>query len=318
MGDLSPLAHLGDLTKAANTLIEKISGALGGIFKPFQIRRVTKAEAEADIIRANGQAESDIIRATAQREVDIIRATTQIEITALERRALTRFFAEEGKKEYNIESIMSKALPQVTEQARSDQVEDDWIVNFFGKCRLISDEEMQTLWARILAGEANSPGKYSKRTVNLLASLDKSDAEKFSRLCCFCIYIADDENGEFVPLVYETDDSIYIDHGINFMTIAHLESVGLIHFSSLPTYARRCLGQKVFLQYFENKMWIEFENPEVNEVKLGQVLFTQAGQQLAPICGAQPQPGFLEYVMEKWKSFGYKTRLEAEQHLKFM
>lgn len=30
---------------------------------------------------------------------------------------------------------------------------------------------MQTLWARILAGEANAPGKFSKRTVNLVGSL---------------------------------------------------------------------------------------------------------------------------------------------------
>jgi hypothetical protein len=36
--------------------------------------------------------------------------------------------------------------------------------------------EMQNLWAQVLAGEANSPGTYSKRTVNFLSSLDKKDA----------------------------------------------------------------------------------------------------------------------------------------------
>ena len=44
---------------------------------------------------------------------------------------------------------------------------------------------MQILWARVLAGEANAPGTYSKRTVNLLSDFDKSDAELFTKLCGF-------------------------------------------------------------------------------------------------------------------------------------
>jgi len=43
----NPLANLGELTKPASVLIEKISDAVGGVFKPYQIVRVAKAEAEA-------------------------------------------------------------------------------------------------------------------------------------------------------------------------------------------------------------------------------------------------------------------------------
>lgn len=286
MGDSNSLVNLGDLAKPANTLIEKISDAIGGIFKPYQIRRVAQAEAEADKIRA----------------------IAQIEITDLQRRAMARFFAEEAKKQNNMEAITSKALPEVTEQAKPDQVEDDWITNFFDKCRLISDEEMQSLWARVLAGQANSPGRYSKRTVEILANLEKADAMLFSKLCSFGFYI-----GDVFPLIYDTNHNIYTDHGINFMAISHLESLGLIHFNHLSGYVRRGLGQKGFVDYFGNKVWIEFQKPENNELQVGHVLLTQAGQQLAPICGAQPRDGFVDYVKEKWKSLGYKTEPEAEQ-----
>ncbi len=54
---------------------------------------------------------------------------------------------------------------------------------------MISDEQMQALWAKILAGEANGPGRFSKKTVNIVASLDKSDAEAFTTLCGFAIKI---------------------------------------------------------------------------------------------------------------------------------
>jgi hypothetical protein len=161
------LINLGDASKPANTLIKKISAAIGGLCEPFQIRRVAQAEADADRIRA----------------------VTRIEITELEHRAMSRLFAEEAKKQHNIEAITLKALPDVSPESRPEDVEDDWIANFFDKCRLISDEQMQSLWARILAGEANSPGKFSKRTVNLVGSLDKSDAMLFSQLCGFVFVI---------------------------------------------------------------------------------------------------------------------------------
>lgn len=280
MDNTNSLIGLGDLTKPATLLIEKISDAIGGIFKPYQIRRIAQAQAEAEKIQA----------------------IARIEITQLQSRAMTRLLIEEAKKQNNIESITRKALPEIVEHARPDQVEDDWITHFFDKCRLISDEEMQLLWARVLAGQANSPGRYSKRTVEILSNMEKVDAMQFSNLCSFVFHISND----IFPLIYDVDHNIYIDHGINFMILSHLESLGLIHFDSLAGYIQQGLDQKGFIHYFGTKVWIGFQKPENNELQLGYVLLTQAGEQLAPICGAQPRNGFVDYVKDKWKSLGYE------------
>ncbi|MDO8682256.1 MAG: DUF2806 domain-containing protein, partial [Armatimonadota bacterium] len=154
MPEPNSIIILGELSKPATVLIEKIAGAVGGIFEPCQIVRVAKAEAEAEIIKAE----------------------TQIKITDLQRRALNRFVAEEAKKQDNMEQITQKAISQLANSSTPQNIEDDWIINFFDKCRIVSDEEMQSLWAKVLAGEANAPGTYSKRTVNLLSSLDTNDA----------------------------------------------------------------------------------------------------------------------------------------------
>lgn len=143
------LVNIGELSKPATVLVERISDAVGGFFKPYQIERVARAEAEAAEIRAK----------------------TEVEISELQERAINRFVAEEAQKQKNIEDIGTKALAGVQESADPEEVEDDWIVNFFDKCRLISDEEMQDLWARVLSGEANQPGSYSKRIVNFLSSM---------------------------------------------------------------------------------------------------------------------------------------------------
>jgi hypothetical protein len=57
------IINLGDLSKPATVLIEKISDAVGGLFKPYQIVRVARAEAEAERIRGESQIEiSDLQR----------------------------------------------------------------------------------------------------------------------------------------------------------------------------------------------------------------------------------------------------------------
>ena len=154
------LINLGELSKPAVVLFEKISEGVGGIFKPYQIKRVAKAQAEAEKIKAQ----------------------TDIEITDLHRRAVHRWIEEEAKRQKNMEDIIAKAVPQLNEDSKPDTMEDDWIANFFDKCRIVSDNEMQILWSQVLAGEANVPGTYSKRTVNLLSELDKSDAALFTKL----------------------------------------------------------------------------------------------------------------------------------------
>ena len=85
---------------------------------------------------------------------------------------------------------------------------------------------MQILWSNILAGEANTPGRYSKRTINLLGSLDKTDALLFQRLCSFCW-------GEkaTIPLVYDLKENIYSSHGITFISLKRLHEGGFVDFS---------------------------------------------------------------------------------------
>ncbi|MBU4305358.1 MAG: DUF2806 domain-containing protein [Candidatus Omnitrophica bacterium] len=276
MGENS-LINLGDLSKPATVLIEKISAAVGGIFKPYQIERVAKAEAKAEIIKAQ----------------------TQIEVTDLHRRAISRFIAEEAQKQNNIENITVKAIPQLKDSANPNNIEDDWITNFFDKCRIISDEEMQSLWAKVLSGEANNPGTYSRRTVNFLGSLDKVDASLFIALCGFGWQI-----GDVVPLIYDAQAQIYNDKGINFNTVTHLDDIGLISFNSLVGFQRIKYPKKIKIYYYRTPLNIEFKNENDNSLNIGQVLLTKTGQQLAPICGSKPVDGFRDYVIEKLKKEG--------------
>ena len=226
-----PVVDLGSLTKPADTLVKKISNAIGGIFAPYQLKRLAKAEADAQLLKAQGD----------------------VRVTDLQRRAVRRWIEEEGHRQNNIEGITARALPRLTEDADAGLVEDDWVVNFFDKSRIVSDEQMQDLWARVLSGEANAPGSFSKRTVHALAGLDRSDAQLFTDLAGFLWH----SDGRPIPLVFDVEATIYTSRRINFASLSHLEDVGLVKFNNLTGFFVQGIGKECQLHYYGRGLMLE-------------------------------------------------------------
>ena len=240
--------NVGDLVKPIDTLIHKISDATGVLYEPRRIRRKATAESDAAIISAKAEA-----------AVNIINAESEIEIADLHQRTVQRRVKEDMRDQRNMEDIIAQAVPDVNEEAKPDSMENDWIANFFDKCRLVSDSDMQSLWARVLAGEANAPSTYSKRTVNLLSDLDKSDAELFTKLCGFGWMF-----GDVTPLVFDQKAEIYNRHGINFGTLSHLESIGLVQFSGITGFQRRNLPKRFVVLYYGKSLLLEISRDPNN------------------------------------------------------
>ena len=187
----NPIMNIGDLAKPATALIEKIADAGYILYEPQHIREVAKAKAEASKI----QAESEIEIAKTKAEVARIQAQSEIEITNLHRRAAQRWIAEQGQQQESIENTIIKAIPQLNEDADPNAIEDDWIIKFFDKSRLVTDGQMQDLWASILAGEANCAGSYSARSLTTLADMDKKVATLFNTFCSLCVVSLEDYHG---------------------------------------------------------------------------------------------------------------------------
>jgi Protein of unknown function (DUF2806) len=273
------LINLDGLSEPATALINRVSDAIGGICKPWQIKRVAAAEAEAEKTKA----------------------VARIEISELEQRALQRLVSEESRKQEIIESITGQSLPQLSEKAKPEDIEEDWLTNFFDKCRLTSDEEMQSIWSNILAGEANHPGSFSRRTVNFMGTLDKQDALLFTKLCGFNWII-----GGIQPLIYDSKTEIYTRHGINFETLEHLDAIGLISFNNVTGYVRQGFPQRIAVQYQNAPIIIEFQKENANDLQIGKARLTNIGVELATICGPEAVAGFEEYVLEQWIKKGLK------------
>lgn len=166
---------------------------------------------------------------------------------------------------------------------------------------------MQKIWSRILAGEANTPGKFSKRTVNFMASLDKEDAELFTKLCSFVWGV-----GVHEPLIYDTKENLYLDHGINFANLEHLGTIGLINFNELG-YQRDSYPKKILATYRNNMFIIEFRDEKGNVLEIGKARFTRVGSELASICQSELVNNFDLYIMKRWMKSGIKLYCEIKK-----
>lgn len=272
MADGNSIINLGDLAKPATVLIEKVSNAVGVLYEPRRIRKKAEAEAEAEKIKA----------------------LAGIELNEIQQRGIERLVQQEARKQENIESITAQAANQLPPNANAEALEEDWVAHFFDKCDKVSNKEMQSLWSRLLAGEATTPGTYSKRTVDFVATMDRKDAELFTKFCQFTWML-----GEPTPLVFDVGDDIYTKNGVTFSSLKHLDSIGLISFESISGYKRRGFGKHTAIFYFGHPTLIEFPKDKDNEIELGKALFTQAGKELVNICGAQRNQEFYEYTIEK-------------------
>ena len=279
MAEGNSLINLGDFSKPVDTLITKISSAIGVLYEPKRIVNNAKAKAQADKIAA----------------------INSLEIEDLQKRALTRFVNEETIKQQNIESIIEKAIPEIKADAKAENVDNDWLVNFFDKSRLISNNDMQTLWSKILAGETNTPGAFSKMTLKVVDEMNKEDAEVFTKLCTFCFQIE-----KPTVIVNEVTDSIYSSKGITFTKLLHFERLGLLSFNNLSGFIRTGFPKNYSITYFDRNILFEFKNADNNDLPIGKILLSQAGEDLFKICNPQKDEEILSYCVSKWNTSDIK------------
>lgn len=245
---------LATLSKPVETFIKEISKGIGGIAAPSQIKRIAQAEIKAEDLR---------IRAERRREIEDI------------------------YHQKNIEDIISKAIPHVGENPKTENVSNDWKANFWDKCKNISDDEMQDIWSRILAGEANNPGAYSTATINLLSNLDREDANLFVKLNSFTWKVIVDP----VPLIFDLNANIYRQNGVSEETLTILDERGLIKFSHIMTNRLTTTHNPISI-FYENEE-LQIEGPEFT---VGNVILTKAGKQILSICKSPKIEGIYQYV----------------------
>ena len=294
--------------KLGNAAIELASK----VFGPWFTRRQAIAAAQADV-----------------QEALVGQLTTYMESFPGDPDVLEAIISCGGKMNLiNLAKIVQMAQSQLTESATPALIGNDWTANFRDKARFCSDEQMSELWAQLLAEEANQPGSRSRKAVNILADLDKSDAELFSTLCRFRLITFNFSSVTFsgapppprskhntapappILAVLDATNRIYTEQGIDFAALAHLEALGLVRV--LPQGYTIGPGKAAYIHNdgTAGHLVLSSDSP----IKMGVAYFTTAGSQLSELCFPLDSPdGFAHYLTEMWQNQGVDVSSDLNQ-----
>lgn len=275
---------LSGLTQPVDRLIQAVQAGIGKIYEPTHIRKIAAADADAALINAKAQATVTAIQAKAESEKKVIEWQTTERIKALEER-----------RQHNINKIVNNAIVQLPERIDTEKtVDQDWVTKFFNISQDISNEDMQLLWGKILAGEVSHPNSYSLRTLDLLKNLTQSEAKLFSKVGVFAI--TDITGNENFPFIIDPDNGEYLEseYGILFTDLLTLRDANLLTPSDLSiNFEKTDDIVKAGFKYAGKYLAIEkLKNPQ--EFGIPMVVFTCIGKELLQLLDVTLDMKYLE------------------------
>lgn len=267
-------------------LIETVSQGIGTLYKPRAIRK----EADAEAYRIEKLEE-------ANAKAALIRDNVDAEIIE---RARQRFVHQEVNRQINLENVVEKSTQYLNEVVSETPVDEDWRTKFFNKAQDITSEEMQDIWARILANEVSKPGTISLRTLDIISNLSKKEAEKFQSFASLSCY-----GGTILKINNQND---FNEYGTSFGDILLLKAAGLVHDSNTLTITYPKINDEVGAIFrFGNKaISVIKENHE--KYTFSQISLTPVGEELMEVINIDYNYTYLEKFIEFESSRGFKFR----------
>lgn len=304
-------------------LIDVVSSVTGRVTKPYfdrkdidtrayEIKKLAEARAEEMKIIANAVNENfqltggieyneEKLIISSPKELPSKNKQTIIINPPLEERTQERLNYQEAKKQLNIESVTAFAAEQLrNEQSVTDEpLDEDWKTRFFNIAEDIGNEEMQSLWGKILAGEIKHPKTYSLRTLELLKNLSKEEAEVFTKFAQLRINSGDNN------IIYNQDDGVFLESefGITFTDKMLLTELGLIasennlEFSIEPTENNK---HTIVLNYGKKGI-VLYRNEQTPKQKIKVLVFTKIGVELSGLIEQTFNLNYLEKICSSFK-----------------
>ena len=201
--------------------------------------------------------------------------------TLLEQRAIAAAIGDAIEQQEIKERVLEMAARQLErdpplEDAQSE-IDDDWLNTFSSFASRKSREDVQSLWARLLAGEIRKPGSFSLRTLQHLSVVSAEDASFIYR---FMQYVIDSsqlyagENSEFITV----DEHLRLEH----LGVIHPNSLHYLEYKLTP-------GQKIGIRLHTAEV-IEVVGTKEHKVNLNVSFLTPFGKDLYAVSNKEPPP----------------------------
>lgn len=292
------------LSEPLAKLIETVSCGVGKLYEPTHIRRLAKAKAE-EIKLISDTVTDNLNLPISYQNGDIgIDAT---DANGLVQRAQNRFLFQQMKKQQNIEAVVANAATELdkTTVVSSTPVDEDWINSFFDFVANVSNEQMQILWGRVLAGEIERPDSFSIRTLDVLRKMTQEDARCFVNVVPFVLKCPGDKDATyydfFLPGNLGSNERLLEKCGITFPSIVRLDEARLVSSNSMISVGCKLQpGENVLFEGRSTAVNIKNVSSNDREVYHSAFLLTAAGVELLAVISPAQNISTPEWYLQKF------------------
>lgn len=297
MGEAAEVA--GKLAAPLEKFITTISDGIGKVYEPRYIKKMADAEAYKIDKMAETMRKNWDMQITCNSDGT---AVSMPEFEEFNQRMKSRVIFQELEKQKNIESVTGKAysILESEENVSDESVDKDWTLRFFNSVEDISNEQMQEIWARILAGEVKKPGTISLRTLEILHSMTQQEAKLFEELCSHCMNTA----GKYCVLHSE---DYFKEFNIPFETILKLSEFGLVSLGPFLNVSVKLEVEPSVLARTEDYALVaNVKKEEIRKVNINIYPLTTSGVELLKIVGCH-------MPLDEFKAVSRKLKVIAQQ-----
>ncbi|WP_167512638.1 DUF2806 domain-containing protein [Oceanidesulfovibrio marinus] len=305
--EFKDLLGAGKVINGVDKLLNTVGRGLGWVFDPTQQRRLAAAKADGIITEARAWAEAERILSkgpSAPFELFPSELLDQFDegVRKLALRAGRRFQHQELKREANRTRIIQYAIDEIQNKKNisPEEVDEDWITNFFNQAQDVSNEQMQSLWGRILAGEVRNPSSFSFKTLNILKSISSKDANLFSKYASCMINNADIY---IINNFYDYNEMLYL---------IDLELLNPVISSRCYYYKEQHLNEPLFLTigtrvqmpsaiptYYP--LIVKFHAESPSQISIPSYVLSLSGRELSTLIETQPNQEYIHEVVATFK-----------------
>jgi len=311
------------LIKMWESLADK---GIGALLTPWQMRRVARAAIDSKIeeIRRLAEAEMRIELLKSRPQEPELKGPLLLKGPELERETIPETAAPHApeviahraqqadalRKEVNVAKAIlaaEDALASEKPTSLDDEIEPDWIYRWRDSASTISNEDLQQLWGRVLAGEVKQPGRYSLRAMDFLRNLSKNEAQIIEAIAPFVfdenfIWKKDNDDSSAKPNI----DNLLILQGLGLITGVEglLQQTLRFHPQSYSTQFIKAINKAIVID-------VDFKSNSDTEKKLSYsvMALTSTGKEIFSLCSSKANEEYIKKFGAMLRSKGLKVRI---------
>lgn len=209
----------------------------------------------------------------------------------------------------NLINIGARATKYIDSSKPSEVgIDNDVFWGFLDHAKGISNDEMQELIAKIIAGEYNAPGTYSMSMLQIIKMLGKSELELFEKMCSLLI------NGDQIPQdlfsLPENAKGFMNELAVDFGSLQLLQSLALFLPNDMTRSMENPEKKNFSTAYFDKVILFSPITPEdVNTLKISMPGFfglSPVGKQLLKHLNPKANDSYFNWLKESYKIPNYK------------